>query len=61
MDQCFVKVDESVSIDDDVILFGDIVSIDEVAERLDTINYEVICQITSRVPREYITKKGSRL
>lgn len=54
MDQMFIRVDETVSKDDDVILFGGIVSIDEVATRLDTINYEVICLISDRVPREYI-------
>jgi alanine racemase len=54
MDQMFIKIDETVSKEDDVILFGGIVSIDEVAERLDTINYEIICQITSRVPKKYI-------
>lgn len=54
MDQCFVKIDSSISKDDDVILFGGLITIDEVAERLDTINYEIICDITARVPREYI-------
>lgn len=54
MDQMFIKVDETVTKEDDVILFGGLISIDEVADRLDTINYEVICDITSRVPREYI-------
>ena len=53
MDQMFVKIDDSVKFNDEVTLFGGIVSIDEVANRLETINYEVICQITSRVPREY--------
>lgn len=55
MDQMFVKIDNSVSKDDDVILFGGLVSIDDIAERLDTINYEVVCQITYRVPKKYIT------
>ena len=54
MDQMFIKIDDTVKKDDDIILFGGIVSIDEVAERLDTINYEIICQITSRVPKKYI-------
>jgi alanine racemase len=54
MDQLFIKIDESVTKDSLVTLFGGLVSIDEVAERLDTINYEVICQITSRVPKIYI-------
>jgi len=54
MDQMFIKVDDTITKNDDVILMGGIVSIDEVAERLDTINYEIICSITNRVPREYI-------
>jgi alanine racemase len=54
MDQMFVRVDNTVSKNDEVILFGGLVSIDEVAKRLDTINYEIICDVTKRVPREYI-------
>ena len=54
MDQMFVKIDEKVLKTDEVILFGGLITTDEVAERLDTINYEVICGITSRVPRKYI-------
>lgn len=54
MDQMFIRIDENITKKDDIILFGGLVSIDEVAERLDTINYEVICEITSRVPRVYI-------
>lgn len=54
MDQTFIKIDKSISINDEVILFGGLISIDEVAERLDTINYEIICQITYRVPKVYI-------
>lgn len=53
MDQCFVRLHEDMQIGDRVILFGGLVTIDEVAERLHTINYEVICQITARVPRIY--------
>ena len=54
MDQMFVKIDESITKNDVVILMGGMVSIDDVAHRLDTINYEVICQITYRVPKVYI-------
>lgn len=54
MDQMFIKIDESIDKTDQVVLFGGLVSTDEVANRLDTINYEVICEITSRVPRKYI-------
>jgi alanine racemase len=54
MDQSFIKIDSSITKEDEVILFGGLISIDEVATRLDTINYEIICDITARVPREYI-------
>jgi alanine racemase len=55
MDQTFIKVDESVKIGDDVTIMGsDLVTIDEVAKRLDTINYEIVCSISKRVPRVYI-------
>ncbi len=58
MDQTIIRVDESIHCGDDVIIMGDeIVSIDDVAKRLDTINYEVVCQITSRVPRIYCKKE----
>jgi alanine racemase len=54
MDQMFIRIDDSITKENDVILFGNEVSIDEVADRLRTINYEVICQITYRVPKVYI-------
>lgn len=54
MDQMFVKIDNDIRKTDEVTLFGGLISIDEVADRLDTINYEVVCQITSRVPKKYI-------
>ena len=54
MDQMFIKIDKTITKSDKVILFGGLVSIDEVAKRLDTINYEIICQITYRVPKIYI-------
>ena len=54
MDQMFIKIDKNITKKDDVILFGGIITIDEVAARLDTINYEIICQISYRVPKIYI-------
>jgi alanine racemase len=54
MDQMFVRLDENVKKTDRVTLFGGQITIDEVADRLETINYEIICQIGSRVPRQYI-------
>lgn len=59
MDACFVKVDDYVHVGDEVTIFGGMISTDEVAERLSTINYEVITNISKRVPRIY--KKGEML
>lgn len=38
---------------DEVVLLGAGITAEEVARRLDTINYEVTCAITARVPRDY--------
>ena len=60
MDQCMIDVTdiENVEIGDEVVLFGDGKSgaphIDEIAEKLNTINYEVVCMVGRRVPRVYI-------
>ena len=54
MDQMFIKIDDNITKKDEVILFGNLITIDEVASRLDTINYEIICQISYRVPKIYI-------
>jgi len=54
MDACFIKIDESIKVGDIATLFGGIISIDDVARRLNTINYEVITSVSSRVPRVYI-------
>lgn len=60
MDQCMIDITniESVNIGDEVILFGDgrdnSPHIDDIAERLDTINYEVVCMVSRRVPRVYV-------
>jgi alanine racemase len=54
MDQMFIRIHENITKEHDVIMFGNIISIDDVASRLGTINYEVICQISYRVPKIYI-------
>lgn len=65
MDQCIIDVSGlDVKIGDEVVLFGgnDIngISIDSVAQSLNTINYEVTCMIDKRVPRVYI-KNGEKI
>ncbi len=60
MDQCMIDVTkiENIKIGDEVIIFGsdgnNTISVDSVALLLGTINYEVVCSVTRRVPRAYI-------
>ena len=60
MDQCMVDVTGSkdIKIGDEVILFGETennkITVEEIAEKIGTINYEVVCTISRRVPRIYI-------
>ena len=54
MDQCMIKLPAYYPEGTQVCLIGEDVPIDEVAERLETINYEVACMISSRVPRIFI-------
>ena len=53
MDMLFVKVDDSINVGDAVVLLKDNDHIMEVAKHLDTICYEVICNIGKRIPRIY--------
>ena len=56
MDMCMIDVSgvENVQSGDEVILFGEGLPVEEVAEKLGTINYEVVCAVGKRVPRVYI-------
>lgn len=60
MDQCMIDVTEieDVKVGDEVILMGEQSNIkftaDDIAELLGTINYEVTCMISKRVPRVYV-------
>ena len=55
MDMCMVDVSsvKEVKCGDQVIIFGKDPSVDELAEKIDTINYEVTCNVSKRVPRVY--------
>ena len=48
-----------VEIEDEVVIFGnqgyESITADELASSLNTINYEIVTSITSRVPRVYLT------
>ena len=62
MDQFMVDVSniDHVSVEDEVVLFGkqgdNEIPVEEIANILDTINYEIICMIGKRVPRVYVRK-----
>jgi alanine racemase len=57
MDQCMVKLPYEVPVGTIATLIGsqgqEAISINEIASKLETINYEVPCIISSRVPRLY--------
>lgn len=60
MDQCMIDVTDvnNINIGDEVILFGNDgcakVSVEELAEKMGTINYEILCMVGKRIPRIYI-------
>ena len=57
MDQCMIDVTSvhNINIGDEVIIFGkEVVTADEIAESLGTINYEIVCMLSRRIPRVYI-------
>ncbi len=60
MDQFLVDVThlESVSVGDEVVLIGEQkderITVERIAELVGTTNYEVVCRISSRVPRVYV-------
>jgi alanine racemase len=57
MDQCMVDATSvpDANLGDEVVLWGEQqgerITIEEIAEQIGTINYEVICMISKRVPR----------
>lgn len=60
MDYLMVKADDAldIAIGDQAVLIGrqseEAITADEIAAKLNTINYEIVCMINSRVPRIYI-------
>ncbi|MFK5915500.1 MAG: alanine racemase [Woeseiaceae bacterium] len=49
-----LSAQENAKVNDDVVLWGDEPPIEEIAEAADTIAYELLCGVTSRVKFEYI-------
>lgn len=59
MDQCMLDVSEieDVNIGDEVVIFGyeeDQPTVEEIATKLNTNSYEIICMVARRVPRVYM-------
>ena len=60
MDQCMIDVsgEANVHAGDEVVLFGQqgdsFISIEEIARVCGTINYEIMCNLSRRVPRVYM-------
>lgn len=58
MDVMMVKLDQPYNVGQKVTLIGEdhgaMISMDEVAQHLRTINYEIPCMLTSRIPRIYV-------
>ncbi|MED4225650.1 alanine racemase [Neobacillus cucumis] len=63
MDQCMVRLPSNLPVGTIVTLMGgqgdQFISVNEVAAKLETINYEVPCMIANRVPRIY--KKDGKI
>lgn len=62
MDQCMLNVDDlEINVGDEVKIFGEDVDIriERFANMLGTINYELLCMISRRVPRVYL--EGNRV
>ncbi len=60
MDQCMIDLeDDEIKIGDEVIIFDDSkeFSIQRISNALNTIDYEILCMISRRVPRFYIQDK----
>ena len=57
MDMCMFDVTDikNVQPGDEAVLFGEKPTVDELADQLDTINYEIVCSIGKRVPKIFVT------
>ncbi|MBU5468554.1 alanine racemase [Virgibacillus sp. MSJ-26] len=61
MDMMMIRLDQKYDVGTKVTLIGDQnnshISMDDVAEHLETINYEIPCMLNERIPRIYISEK----
>lgn len=56
MDQCMIDVTgvNNINRGDEALIFGDgAVTVDDIAKWLGTINYEIVCMLSRRIPRVY--------
>lgn len=57
MDQCMVKLDQPYPVGTQVTFVGkqknEQITLEEIAHQLETINYEIACLFTNRIPRYY--------
>lgn len=59
MDQCMIDIDhiKDVHIGDEVVIIGEqegkLISAEDIAKKLQTVNYEVACMVSFRIPRKY--------
>lgn len=64
MDQCMIRLKEPVSIGEKVVLIGkqktEEIKIEEWADALETIPYEVCCMLSNRIPRVYSNKTSTK-
>ncbi|ASK64273.1 alanine racemase [Virgibacillus phasianinus] len=62
MDQTMIRLDKEYPVGTKVTLIGknngDEIEMDEIANFLETINYEIPCMISERVPRIYVKNNG---
>ena len=57
MDQLMIRLPEGMPIDTQVTLIGKGMPVEDVAKELETIEYEVFCLLTDRIPRIYKRNK----
>ncbi|WP_138755174.1 alanine racemase [Paenibacillus sinopodophylli] len=66
MDQCMIALDSAateidgpVETGEEVVLIGrqgdSVITVEDIADQLGTINYEIICMLASRIPRTYVS------
>ncbi len=59
MDMTMVDIgQQQVQVGDAVVLWGEVLPVEEIAELVQTIPYELLCNITSRVQLRYVTDES---